>query len=184
MPPDYSGQRIYVNLFMSFVLIISLGIKRNINHIYENKMKPHSIGLLTVAATLIMAMASYSQETIKMATNDNSMQAGATNITEKEEYLNPGEPIKVKAGQKFIIRMESNPTTGYSWQLSKDLDNIIVLVTNAFIPPESKLCGAGGHEVWTFKAIGEGQMDISLNYVRPWEKDQPARTNVFTVIVK
>ena len=60
----------------------------------------------------------------------------------------------------------------------------IALVTNAFIPPDSKLCGAGGHEVWTFKAIGEGQVEISMNYTRPWEKDQPVRTNVFTVIVK
>ena len=110
---------------------------------------------------------------------------GTTNISDKtEEYLNPGESIKVKAGQKFIIRMESNPTTGYGWQLSKTLDNKIILVTNAFIPPDSKLCGAGGHEVWTFKAVGEGQMEISMNYVRPWEKDQPARTNVFTVIVQ
>jgi len=148
-------------------------------------MKPCSIGLLTMAVTLILAMAAYSQEILKMAaTNDNSMQAGATNISDKtEEYLNPGEPIKVKAGQKFIIRMESNPTTGYSWQLSKDLDNIIVLVNNTFIPPDSKLCGAGGHELWTFKAIEPGQTNIIIKYVRPWEKNQPARTNVFTVIV-
>jgi len=105
-----------------------------------------------------------------------------TNIT--EEYLNPGEPIKVTAGQIFTIRMESNPTTGYSWQLSKDLDNIIVLVTNTFIPPDSKLCGAGGHELWTFKAIGEGQTNIIMKYIRPWEKYQLAMTNVFIVIVK
>ena len=149
-------------------------------------MKPYSIGLLTMAATLALAMAAYSQETIKMtATNDNSMQAGTTNISDKtEEYLNPGEPIKVKVGQRFTIRMESNPTTGYGWQLSKDLDNIIVLITNTFIPPDSKLCGAGGHELWTFKAVEQGQTNILMKYVRPWEKDQPARTNVFMVIVK
>jgi len=110
---------------------------------------------------------------------------GTTNISDKtEEYLNPGEPIRVKAGQRFTIRMESNPTTGYSLQLSEDLDNIIVLVTNAYISPDSKLMGAGGHEVWTFKAIGHGQTNIIMKYVRPWEKDLPARTNVFTVIVK
>jgi len=125
-------------------------------------MKPYLIGLLILTAAM-----AYSQDTNKT-----------------EEYLNPGAPIKVKAGQIFTIRMESNPTTGYSWQLSEDLNNIIVLVTNAFIPPDSKLCGAGGHELWTFKAIGEGQTNILMKYVRPWEKDQPARKNVFTVIVK
>ena len=149
-------------------------------------MQAYSIGLLT-AVTLALAMAAYSQETFKMtATNDNSMQAGTTNISDKtEEYLNPGEPIKVKVGQRFTIRMESNPTTGYGWQLSKALDEKVVqFVTNAYISPDSKLCGAGGHEVWTFKAVGEEQVDISMKYVRPWEKNQPVRTNVFTVIVK
>ena len=121
-------------------------------------MKPYLIGLI-----LTVALAAYSQ--------------GTTNMT-------ASEPIMVKAGQNFTIKMESNPTTGYGWQLSKALDNKISLVTNAFIPPDSKLCGAGGHELWTFKAIGEGQTDISMKYVRPWEKDQPARTNVFTVIAK
>lgn len=131
-------------------------------------MKLYLIGLVILLLTMAMA---------------NSQ--GTTNMSEKtEEYLNPGEPIKVKAGRIFAIRMESNPTTGYSWQLSKALDNKIILVTNAYIPPDSKLCGAGGHEVWAFKAIGEGPTDISMKYVRPWEKDQPARTNVFTVIVK
>ena len=129
-------------------------------------MKPYLIGLLIL--TLAVA---------------NSQ--GTTNMSEKiEEYLNPGEPIKVKAGQILAVRMESNPTTGYGWQLSKTLDNNIVLVTNAYIPPDSKLIGAGGHEVWTFKAIELGSAEISLKYVRPWEKNQPARTNVFTVIVK
>ena len=155
-----------------------------ISHNYEGKMKPYSIGLLTMV-TLTLAMAAYSQETKMMATNDNSTQAGATNISDKEEYFNPGEPIKVKAGQKFTIRMTSNPTTGHGWQLSKALDEKVVqLVTNAYIPPDSKLMGAGGYEAWTFKAVGEGQADISMKYVRSWEKDQPARTNVFTVIVK
>ena len=121
-------------------------------------MKPYLIGLI-----LTVAMTAYSQGTTNMTTS---------------------EPIQVKAGQNFTIRMESNPTTGYGWQLSKALDNKIILVTNAYIPPDSKLCGAGGHEVWTFKAISEGQVDISMIYVRPWEKDQPARTNVYTVIVK
>src|ERR1035437_8922126 len=111
-------------------------------------MKLYLIGLGLVILLLPMAMA-------------NSQ--GTTNMSEKsEEYLNPGAPIKVKAGQIFAIRMESNPTTGYGWQLSKALDNKIILVTNAYIPPDSNLMGAGGHEVWTFKAMGEGQTDISM----------------------
>lgn len=130
-------------------------------------MKPYLIGLLILTVAII-----------------NSQ--GITNmIAQTEEYLNPGEPIKVKVGQTFGISMKSNPTTGYGWKLSKALDNKVVLVTNVFVPPDSKLVGAGGHEVWTFKAVGEGQTDIAMKYVRPWEQDQSAvRTGAFTVIVK
>jgi len=128
-------------------------------------MRPYLIGLLILTGAM-----AYSQE---------------TNMPGKiEEYLNPGAPIKVKTGRKFTIRMEANPTTtGYSWRLAKDLNNIIVLVTNTFIPPETDICGAGGHELWTFKAVCKGKAEIFMRYVRPWEKDLPAVTNVFTVIV-
>ena len=145
-------------------------------------MKPYLTGL----AILFLAMAAYSQENLKItSTNDDFIQAVATNTFHKWERLDPGEPIKVKVGQDFALKMESNPTTGYGWRCSKALDGkVIQFVTNAFIPPDSKLMGAGGHEVWTFKAIGGGQAEISMKYIRPWEKDQPARTNVFTVIVK
>ena len=132
-------------------------------------MKPYFIGLAILLLTVAMA---------------NSR--GTTNMSEKtEEYLNPGEPIKVKAGQRFTIRLESNPTTGYGWQLAGPLDQTVVqCVTNIYEAPDSKLMGAGGHEIWTFRAIGEGQAEISMKYVRPWEQDKPARTNVYTVIVK
>lgn len=103
-----------------------------------------------------------------------------------EEYLSPGEMVAVNTGRCFAIRLKSNPTTGYGWQLAKPLDEkIVVQVTNDYVHSGSKLIGAGGHEVWIFKAVGQGQAEISLKYVRSWEKDQPpARTNVFTVVVK
>jgi len=103
-----------------------------------------------------------------------------------EEYLSPGETVALNSGCRFAVRLQSNPTTGYGWQLAKPLDEkIVVLVTNDYIHSESRLMGAGGHEVWLFKAVGQGRVEIVLKYVRPWEKDQlPAETNVFTVVVK
>ncbi len=104
------------------------------------------------------------------------------------EHLNPGEPVRVAAGRQFAIRIASNPTTGYGWQLARPPDPAVaVLVTNTYAQaaPDTPRVGVGGHEVWTFKAVGAGQTAIALEYIRPWEKDKPpARTNVFTVIVK
>ena len=72
--------------------------------------------------------------------------------------------------------MESNPTTGYSWQLKQPLDEKIVqLESSKYIvdPESSDRVGAGGEEKWTFLAIKKGSAKISLKYVRPWEKDKP-----------
>lgn len=141
---------------------------------------------------LAMVMPAGAQEPSTQASMNGSVaiQGGSTNRAGEaiEEYLNPGEPIRVDAGRKFALRIMSNPTTGYGWQLSKPLDeNVVVLVTNIYLQQQTvpERVGVSGHEVWTFQAIGQGQTEISLKYVRPWEKDRPpARTNCFTVIVK
>ena len=92
------------------------------------------------------------------------------------------KPIKAKAGTEFSLTLESNRTTGYQWQLDKPLDESVVkLVRNEYKSPEAAgVVGAGGKEVWTFKAVAEGKTVIVMKYVRPWEKDQaPAKRAKF-----
>lgn len=43
--------------------------------------------------------------------------------------------------------------------------------------------GAGGKEVWTFKAMGIGTEYIVLEYVRDWEGGLQGDTLVFEIIV-
>ncbi|MCX6993588.1 MAG: protease inhibitor I42 family protein [Kiritimatiellaeota bacterium] len=138
----------------------------------------------------LVALIGAAQESVDL-TNANmsaSLPCQVPNAAEgqMEEYLNPGETITLNSGCRFAVRMRSNPTTGYGWQLAKPLDEkIVMLVTNDFIRPESRLMGAGGHEVWIFKTVGQGAAEISLKYVRSWETNRPpAETNVFKVIVK
>lgn len=82
--------------------------------------------------------------------------------------------VEVRVGQEFNITLESNPTTGYQWQLAKQLnETILEFIGSEYKPSESGLIGAGGTEVWTFKAVNSGTTEISLKYVRPWETDVP-----------
>ena len=117
-----------------------------------------------------------------------SISYAKTDVIEEkiEEYPGSGEMVAVNAGRRFAIRLRSNPTTGYGWQLAKPLDGkIVAQVTNDYVHAHTGRIGAGGHEVWIFKAVGQGQTEISLKYVRSWEKDRPpAQTNVLTVVVK
>ena len=101
------------------------------------------------------------------------------------EYSDPATPITVKVGEDFAIGVDSNRTTGYQWQLAEPLDkNVLKLVGIEYKPPQSRRIGAGGKDVITIKAVGKGKAQVSLKYVRPWEKDvPPAKKLTFAVEV-
>ncbi|MFH2125761.1 MAG: protease inhibitor I42 family protein, partial [Pseudomonadota bacterium] len=96
----------------------------------------------------------------------------------------PVQTLVLKQDQVFQVTLAANHTTGYKWMLAKVPDaKVVKLVTNNYVPdnakgPDGRLRkGAGGHEVWTFQAMGPGRVMIVLNYVRPWEKDKkPAKS--------
>ncbi len=103
-----------------------------------------------------------------------------------EPASDPSVPIQVEAGARFAIRLESNPSTGYSWRLARPLDERVVrALSSIYEPPENPVPGAGGWERWLFAAVTPGRAQIDLEYVRPWETDvPPARTASFTVEVR
>jgi inhibitor of cysteine peptidase len=107
-----------------------------------------------------------------------------TDETHSEKENLQGQ-IEVTVSRDFSITLASNPTTGYQWELADPLDEAVVkLVSREYKGPETKLIGAGGQEIWTFRAVSRGQTLISLKYVRPWEKGvAPDKTASYTVIV-
>ncbi len=104
-------------------------------------------------------------------------------LTEK----NSGDSINLKIDDKLEIKLESNPTIGYSWFLSDKVDIAIVSVTDpVFIESEKDkgLVGAGGYEIFIIKAISKGKTSIILNYERPWEEEvEPIETFEITISV-
>lgn len=93
--------------------------------------------------------------------------------------------IMLKVGQTAKIKLVSNPTTGYSWQLTQPLDKKapITLEKTGFLKSKSKLIGAPTTQFWIFKAKKYGNIQITLEYKRPWETDRPA-TEVKTYTLK
>jgi predicted secreted protein len=52
------------------------------------------------------------------------------------------------------------------------------------VRPTTRLVGAGGKEVWTFKAVSEGKTEIALKYFRPWETNvEPVEKTNFVVVI-
>ncbi len=97
-----------------------------------------------------------------------------------------GRQCEIGLGERFSVFLDSNPTTGYRWQLGNPLDEAVLqLVGTEYEAPQSKLLGAGGKEKWTFRAVGRGVTSITLEYVRPWEKGvPPGKTVVYPVRVE
>ena len=103
------------------------------------------------------------------------------NITELT-FDNNGSSIELKKGDKINIKLESNPTTGYTWILSENTDENIISMTNSeFIQTEKEeeLVGSGGYEIFTFQAEKNGQTEIILTYKRSWEEEESEEESLF-----
>lgn len=93
--------------------------------------------------------------------------------------------VTASAGENFSITLDSNPSTGYHWEVSSITNNQLVrLVKSEFVEAGSGLLGAGGKETLTFQALKEGKTTVVLDYVRPWDKDHPEDTYIIQLVVK
>ena len=97
-----------------------------------------------------------------------------------------GKQVELAVGQSLVVTLDSNASTGYSWNLAQISDDTVLSNTgNEYISPQTTLVvGAGGKEEWTFKALKKGTSTISMGYSRPWESTPPAETFDLTVVVK
>ena len=84
--------------------------------------------------------------------------------------------MQIPQGGTFEVTLDSNPTTGYSWAFSSSSNNV-ALVSNDFVRPQnSRLIGAGGKQVFVFKANGPDT--LHLRYARAWENNAEPASSV------
>jgi predicted secreted protein len=106
-------------------------------------------------------------------------------LGEVETYDDAGQAIDISVDQQFVIALGSNPTTGYGWQESYD-ETMLEIVEKTYEPGEGAeegLVGAGGIEYFRFKALKEGETEITLVYKRAWEEEFLDQ-KVFTVNIE
>ena len=89
-----------------------------------------------------------------------------------------GSTLSLSPGQVLLVRLPSNPTTGYRWKVVAIDEVVLKQVGEAEFTPYQTgripLAGAGGTELFRFRAVGPGKTTLRLEYVRPWEKGVPA----------
>ena len=101
---------------------------------------------------------------------------------------NNGQSLNLKTNETVKIKLESNITTGFRWNVSNETDTSIVsLVSSDYkqATTDKKLVGAGGYETFTFKANSKGSTAIALTYNKSWEEGvEPLKTFKINVTVE
>ena len=102
------------------------------------------------------------------------------------EVSDPAKNLEATVGNEFRIVLDSNPSTGYHWELGNDWDeSVITFVSKGFNDGGLSAPGSGGRDVWIFKALKAGTTHITLEYYPPSnEPVEPQQTVTFTVTVK
>ena len=77
--------------------------------------------------------------------------------------------ISVESGEKFTIKLDANPTTGYQWSVSISDEAVVTLEKLEYQQGGSGAVGAGGTQVLVFKTNKAGTAIIDMVYQRSWE---------------
>jgi inhibitor of cysteine peptidase len=138
------------------------------NIVKGENMFTKTLSLILLAVVLILATA--------------CSPAKQVNLTAADK----GSQVEVRTGEEIVITLDSNPSTGFSWE-AKDLDTTMFEQVGdpTYISSNPGLVGSGGTLTLTFKALKTGTATLTLIYHRPWETDvAPVDTFAVTVTVK
>jgi inhibitor of cysteine peptidase len=84
-----------------------------------------------------------------------------------------GKQVEMSVGDSLSVTLPSDAGTGYSWSSWVSDESILQQSEHEYIGQ----VGAGGKEIWTFKALTEGTCTIEMEYRPPQEEDAtPAQT--------
>ena len=86
-----------------------------------------------------------------------------------------GKTIEVHTGDIIRIVLESNITTGYSWDNADKVDkDILALDSDDYVsdPNPEEMDGVGGNTVIVYRALKPGKTKVELVYSQSWEPSE------------
>ncbi len=79
---------------------------------------------------------------------------------------------EVAAGQTLVVTLESNPTTGYSWELEQEREFFAVRSFYTAAPQKMPVSGSGGWQSFVLTPMQAGTAELSFTCSRPWEPNE------------
>jgi len=123
------------------------------------------IGILLVAGSVLAEPWQQSA-----SPGSNKPVSPTSTITDQDN----GKDIDLTTGERLIVKLTSNPTTGYGWAVAGD-PAPLKLEKSAFhrSTKSSRVVGAPGVQVLQFSASSAGIANLTVVYRRSWEYNVP-----------
>ena len=131
------------------------------------------VSVLAVSPLLLFSLMLVAQQ----PQSPGAQQKGAPSVVIITDQDN-GKDIDLPAGDTLVIRLKSNPSTGYRWAIKGDPSPL------RLVKSSTKKTGQTGHAVgvpvtqeFRLKVASAGMASLTLEYSRPWEYTAaPAKT--------
>jgi inhibitor of cysteine peptidase len=95
----------------------------------------------------------------------------------------PTATVDAAIGDKVVVSLDANVTTGYEWQFTAG--DTLVIEKSEYVPDPNpdELVGSGGTQVVTLRVTKAGTSALTGIYVRPWETPSPSPAADVTVTI-
>lgn len=101
--------------------------------------------------------------------------------------------VTVSKGEKFVLKIASNPTTGYNWNLANSYQlkssNVLTFLSESesgeyeSAAYGERIVGAGGNSFFKFQGTNCGSSTVELEYKRSWETEAVNQLKVEVQVV-
>jgi len=81
-----------------------------------------------------------------------------------------GARLTISVGDRLVIHLHENASTGYRWVLRPCEDACVVLESTGIEVEEG--VGSGGQAYWAFHADRPGSTRVELDLLRSWEGER------------
>jgi inhibitor of cysteine peptidase len=80
-----------------------------------------------------------------------------------------GRVVALRVGDRLVLNLEENPSTGYRWAMDAHDEEVVGLQTLEYTPAPRAAVGSGGQRRWTFVAHKAGTDSLHFKLWRAWE---------------
>ena len=123
--------------------------------------------IIAVIAVCVGLAAGYLLSTLQSTDNNNNVINNSTSIGSLVIGMSGNATtVSMDKGTVFTVRLDENPTTGYTWNATTTSG---ITVLNSTYISGGNLPGAGGVHEWKIQVTGTGAQEFGATYERSWE---------------